>query len=290
MEKNNGKIAIAIVAMFVVALSVVGFTYAYFVAQVQGNTNTSVTVTAGTLSVAYASTQEIKAENLVPGWQSDGLHYFDDKSYNSVGDEIRYNACVKESEVDEGEVYNASTNPTGTRNVACDDSKAIPANGAKGPAIFTVTNDSTARANESTVSYVIILNGISNGLADSDTNENTKFHYALCKGTCPTVDKYSDLPGVGESEVLVSKGEISATDKVQVISSVQVLDKNDTTSDVLDSQTYNLMLYYDDAASNQDGTGKSVSAKIDIVGVAQNGENWYDANGVQVTPLPAGQQ
>ena len=34
MEKNNnGKLAIAIVAMFVVALSIVGVTYAYFTSQ-----------------------------------------------------------------------------------------------------------------------------------------------------------------------------------------------------------------------------------------------------------------
>ena len=49
MERNNGKIAIAIVAMFVVALSIVGFTYAYFVANVEGNTDTNVTVTSGEL-------------------------------------------------------------------------------------------------------------------------------------------------------------------------------------------------------------------------------------------------
>ena len=50
MEKNNGKIAIAIVAMFVVALSIVGFTYAYFVASVTNNdADTSVQVTAGEL-------------------------------------------------------------------------------------------------------------------------------------------------------------------------------------------------------------------------------------------------
>lgn len=271
MEKNNGKIAIAIVAMFVVALSVVGFTYAYFVARVQGNTNTNVTVTAGTLSVEYASTQEIKAVNLVPGWQSDGKHYFDSAATETTEDgKVKYSACV-------------IGDTTDTRG--CDDSKAIPANGLSDAATFTVTNTSTARAAESTVSYVVILNGISNGLAISDTDEASKFHYALCKGTCPEAEIYSEVPAPATNNNVVSKGEIADTEKVQVISSVQTLDKDTTTANVLDTQNYELMLYYDNVDSEQDGTGKTVSAKIDIIGVAQNAEKWYDANGVEITPL-----
>ena len=66
MKNNNGKIAIAIVAMFVVALSVVGFTYAYFTATVKGNeANESVKVTAGKLEIVYGSGTKLQAQNLL---------------------------------------------------------------------------------------------------------------------------------------------------------------------------------------------------------------------------------
>jgi len=79
MKNNNGKVAIAIVAMFVVALSVVGFTYAYFTASVQGNekNNESVKVTAGTMVVSYDMGDKITANNIIPGWKNDGKTFYD---------------------------------------------------------------------------------------------------------------------------------------------------------------------------------------------------------------------
>ena len=88
MKNNNGKIAVAIVAMFVVALSVVGFTYAYFTASVQENAVSaeSVKVTAGSMIVNYTGGQVLTAQNILPGWSNDGDKYYDINASNTVVD------------------------------------------------------------------------------------------------------------------------------------------------------------------------------------------------------------
>ena len=260
MEKNNGKIAIAIVAMFVVALSVVGFTYAYFVASVQGNTNENVTVTAGILEVSYKNTKTINAVSLVPGWQSDNLHYFDSAAY-TVDEEtgkMQYTSCVKGSETD---------------NVKCDDAKASAASGLTEPAQFSVTN--TDR-NTAATSYVVLLNGITNTLS---TAEQANFKYALCEGTCPA-GEFASLT----DDVVVSKGIVGKTGEVQVISGVQTLtDTKDGETVTKGTKSYQLKLYYIETSGEQSGMGATVSATIDIVGVSQGTDGaWYDANGVKI--------
>jgi len=79
MNKNgNVKVVIAIVIMLIVSLSVVGFTYAYFNTQLQGNKeNTSIEVGSGTMKVDFEFGQILKARNIVPGWISDEYHYYD---------------------------------------------------------------------------------------------------------------------------------------------------------------------------------------------------------------------
>ena len=52
-QKTNGKIVIAILAMFAVAASVIGFTYAYFTADLQRNTQDELGLRRGGWQGAY---------------------------------------------------------------------------------------------------------------------------------------------------------------------------------------------------------------------------------------------
>lgn len=263
MEKNNGKIAIAIVAMFVVALSVVGFTYAYFVANVQGNTkDKSVTVTAGILEIAYDGSQTITAKSLVPGWKSDGKHYFDSAAYvTDKNGKMVYSAC------EEGETTTITVDGE-VKTLNCTDTNNTEANGKLEPVTFTV---STTERNTGDVNYAIILNGISNKL---DENDKANFTYALCKGTCAATKKYSDLT----DEDVLSKGTVGATgETVQVISGAETLVNGG-------SQEYQVMLYYNEANTEQKNSGGlAVTATVEVVGIQKDTVgNWVDANGTTI--------
>ena len=152
MEKNNGKIAIAIVAMFVVALSIVGVTYAYFVAGVQGNTGDDqrvIDVQAGILKVAYDNGDVLEAAGIVPGWKSDNdMVYNSIASVSTVDGETRITA-VKNSTLTETQ----KTNGTTTAPVA--------------PVTFTVTDESTEGE---TAYYGIRLVDVTNGLFAKEPN------------------------------------------------------------------------------------------------------------------------
>ena len=59
------KIIVSVTGIFLVLVLLVGFTYAYFTAQVKGNTaDKSVEVTAGKLSIVYTNGNEISAKNI----------------------------------------------------------------------------------------------------------------------------------------------------------------------------------------------------------------------------------
>jgi len=243
MERNNGKIAIAIVAMFVVALSIVGFTYAYFVANVQGNEGTnSVTVTAGILEIEYENTKSINVSGIAPGWKSDGLHYFNSATgCSAVEGELR---CVAEKAATTADVPEGAT-------------------GAHEPASFKV---STTERNTDTVNYVILLNGITSNF---DANDKANLTYALCKGTCDTTKEYADVTAMTKDVI----GKDGAT--VQLISGVETLADGG-------EQAYQLMVYYANNGA-QNSKGKTVHADIDVIGVQEDADgNWVDANGVIV--------
>lgn len=150
MKNNNGKIAIAIVAMFVVALSVVGFTYAYFVASVNNNKDDeSVTVQAGTLKIAYDNGQTLTAKNIVPGWKSDG-----DMVYNSIASVTSVDGETHITAVSfKGLTEDQKTNGTTTDVV--------------NPVTFTVKDESTKDA---TAYYGIRLKGVTNELYATEPN------------------------------------------------------------------------------------------------------------------------
>jgi hypothetical protein len=84
-QKTNGKIVIAILAMFAIAASIIGFTYAYFTANLTRNTqDRSTEVIAGKLMATFNGTNSIDVKNVVPGWKSDALHY-----YNASSDSVK---------------------------------------------------------------------------------------------------------------------------------------------------------------------------------------------------------
>ena len=144
-SENNGKIAIAIVAMFVVALSVVGFTYAYFTASVVRNQDEKTTeVTAGMLEVNYTQNKTMKAEKVIPGWESDGLHYFGTENVNG---ELRTKALKAENET-----YVTENGLDYT-------------DGITKPAAFNVASTSRSTGKST---YVIKLIDITNGIATNN--------------------------------------------------------------------------------------------------------------------------
>ena len=112
MEKNNGKLAIAIVAMFVVALSIVGVTYAYFVSRVNYNTSDEVQVESGILQVNYAAGTSIDTTGLtiVPGWKNDGkMIYHPIKSVDENGHITSVNIDAVEDTTYDANVRNPIT-------------------------------------------------------------------------------------------------------------------------------------------------------------------------------------
>ena len=179
MERNNGKIAIAIVAMFVVALSIVGFTYAYFIATVDDNDAVkSVEVTAGVLEIEYANSNRIYAKNLVPGWINDGKHYYDPVA--SVDADGHVTAAVK------GATNAMIAEPNENDGIAT-------------PATINVTNTKST----DTAYYAIRLVDIENGLEDPDN-----FYVTLYSTTA------ADATSGGTK---VWKGNLESTKTTQII-------------------------------------------------------------------------
>ena len=175
MKNNNGKIAIAIVAMFVVALSVVGFTYAFFTASVVPNdADRSAEVVAGMMEVQYTQNRTLQGTNIVPGWISDGRHYA--TTFNENG--VLRTKSVKTS------------------------SDEIGANkGAVKPALFSVANTTNSKND---VYYVVTLNTITNGIALTDQVNMT---YELTDVTNSEVVGRGQLPAStsGDDYVVISK-------------------------------------------------------------------------------------
>lgn len=166
MEKNNGKIAIAIVAMFVVALSVVGFTYAYFVASVNNNKgNHQVEVQAGVLKINYDNGQTLTATNIVPGWKSDNDMIYNSIASVSTKDGKTTITAVKESTLGDVLTEEQLASSTSTEPVA--------------PVTFKVKDQST---NEATAYYGIRLVEVTNDLQAVDP-DNFKISLTEAGGT-----------------------------------------------------------------------------------------------------------
>ncbi len=177
MEKNNGKIAIAIVAMFVVALSVVGFTYAYFVASVNNNVdNHQVEVQAGVLKINYDNGQTLTATDIVPGWKSDNDMVYNSIASVSTKDGKTTITAVKKSTLTEEQLAGTTTEPVA-------------------PVTFTVKDQST---NDATAYYGIRLVNVTNGLHAVDPGN---FKISLTEATKGAVQTAYALTADGTQKV-----------------------------------------------------------------------------------------
>ena len=182
MKNNNGKIAIAIVAMFVVALSVVGFTYAYFVASVNNNKDKhQVEVQAGVLKINYDNGQTLTATNIVPGWKSDNDMIYNSIASVSTKDGKTTITAVKKSTLGDVLTEEQLASSTSTEPVA--------------PVTFKVKDQST---NEATAYYGIRLVEVTNDLQAVDP-DNFKISLTEAGGT--TVQEAYVLTADGTQKV-----------------------------------------------------------------------------------------
>ena len=261
MKNNNGKIAIAIVAMFVVALSIVGFTYAYFTATVVGNKSErpSVTVEAGKLEITYEYGRSIVAPTIVPGWASDGDMIYDPvHSMSVVGGENRITAkSAKE--------LGATKSGNATDPVE--------------PAVFSVTNTGTRDA-----AYSISLTNIINNIADK---ENVRFKVEAARAQqkgLKQVDvgeekaddiNYVDITSqVSNVSLVDGKQQLSASGVQELFASVTVPANK--------ADYYRITLYYLEANTDQSDSAnlnssnenenlrKAISLDVDVTGLGQD--------------------
>jgi len=180
-KKNNGKIVIAILAMVAVAASVIGFTYAYFTAQLTGNQqDDSVRVTAGKLVATFKGTNSLEASNVVPGWISDNIRWYD--STKTGADGKIYASTL--DPVADATAYTALTgNPYLAKEV--ESVKSYRNMGLTAPLAFTVENTSEDSDPKDEIAYIIKLDITTNGIQDavdtcaSDTKLDTKYKYVL---------------------------------------------------------------------------------------------------------------
>ena len=261
MKNNNGKMILAIVAMFVVAVSVIGFTYAYFVASVTGNTNTSVNVTAGIIEIDYQTGQHVKAVNIVPGWENNDDYYYDPvASVFTLADNTKGIRAVSAKACTKGSPFPGE--PAGLLESNCQAGAATAANGKVGRSTFTVahTQRSTSKAY-----YIIKLVDINNGVTD-DTNFKVQIN--MTKG-----DQSNKL--LGEVSLKKSGEQLFVTAPIEL--------------ETGDDHAFEVVMKYNNVNAPQ-STGATVTAKVEIMGVAQqlgadgqpNGK-WVDANNVELT-------
>ncbi len=285
MKNNNGKIAIAIVAMFVVALSVVGFTYAYFTSQVVDNKKTeSVKVTAGELEINYTLNQTIEAQNVVPGWISDNDKYYDPvRSVTKVGNEnqivaVSY-ATYKGEGIPLGEGEDAvPAFPDTVATLSEAQAELLQAYGLTKPAMFTVQNTGT-----DTAYYAIELKDVQNGIvasnaADADYvrvqlySSSTDKAYDADWGTAI----YDEKLTTEATQVIVAQASIDADENA---------DADENPTQVGKTVYYKLVLRYDNntqAVQNVPApySSKTLSASVYVRGLGQNGD---------ATTAPAGE-
>lgn len=271
MERNNGKIAIAIVAMFVVALSIIGFTYAYFTASVINNDQAeSVSVTAGILQIDYTTGNKITAYNIVPGWTNDGLHYYDPVA--SLDTETGHITAAVGTLDEDNNLVKAT-------NGSIDNPSYV--DGIATPATISITNTASNAtkdgADASTAYYAIRLTSIENGLAgDLNADNEQNFTGTLYRTTAAGAT-------TGGTEVWT--GGINASGTQVIMDKADVVDgiaKNDTT------HNYYLVLNYADdgeETTQNASMGATVKATIEVVGIAERADGaWVDGDNNVIFP------
>ena len=286
-QKTNGKIVIAILAMFAVAISIVGFTYAYFTASFNQNVNDrSVTVNAGELVANFTGTNAIDAKNVVPGWKSDGLTYYD--------------ATLAQS--NEGHIFAKTlTNPSDYYGADEMTKKEYRNNGLTQPIQFSVANDSDSPDDiYYAIRLVNIVNGIYDGIATANEplksnlqNDLVSLRVHLYSG------QYNYNDSVNYGGTLISSFQldngVNATDfqfltpKTGGNNEPHKIEKGGA------AQHYFVIFEYlnkqdvVDAEGNVTSSGLQLaqnvelSAKVEIMGVQKGADgNWYNADNIKM--------
>lgn len=262
MRNNNGKIAIAIVAMFVVALSVVGFTYAYFTATVKGNNaSKSVEVTAGELSIVYGNGRTLEAQNLVPGWTSDGKHYYDvNWSKTPSGQTDTNGNIIYAISAVSTDKHKFKSNETGAASTI----EPTVADGIADKVPFTVRN---ATNNDGDNNYIIRLKGIENGIVGDDA----KYLW---------VTLYETTVNDGKTTyTAIWSGNLQSAGTQIIVPEARTIAKNGA------EQTYAVGLTYQNVTNDEQlSKGVTVKATVEVVGVQKNqAQKWVDADGKEIT-------
>lgn len=244
-NNNNGKIVVAIVAMFVVALSIVGFTYAYFTASIAGNTqDSSVDVLAGVLKVNYTAGQTINATNIVPGWTSDSkMIYHPTASVDEAGNISAVSIEDVEDTTYDGNVVN--------------------------PVTFSVQNTGDAT---NSAYYAIKLTSITNQIDDADKENLT---VSLYEGT------WSADTGIVADE-LVKTYVLGNTGSEQVISGVITTNGTRTDNYYLVVSYANIQGSQNNSMGKTVSATVEVVG-LNNVGTAE-APSYVDANGATFTP------
>ena len=165
-QKTNGKIAIAILAMFAVALSIVGFTYAYFTATFNVNPeDKSVIVNAGKLVANFEGKNNIDFSGIVAGCISNVLSYYNSNiALSNEGNIFASKLTLEPTQDAEGNTIPATYTEYYGNGVDDPDPMVKLSYESKGltqPIQFTVTNDKDSPAD---VSFIIRLTNINNGI------------------------------------------------------------------------------------------------------------------------------
>ena len=305
-SKNNGKIAIGILVMFVVALSIIGVTYAYFTAQFSDNDIDSVELTAGELVATFNGTNNISVKNVVPGWISDGLHYYDSL----------------EAETHDGKIYASKSTWSTTNGGELVVSRATTNMGIATPIQFTVTNTSNAQPDEA-INYIIRLNIDNNGIYDAykallEKEEGLAEGQELSEEEATLkANYYDDLDNLYvslyrgsfvQADAMTAYGTATPYPEsygagATLIGGPYVLGNSGTTqilvnapevlSNIDDSNNYFVVFkYVNNTSAIQSAQLKTIKANVDIIGVQEGNDTkktesttdavWYDADNVVV--------
>jgi len=300
-QKTNGKIVIAILAMFAVAASVIGFTYAYFTATfTQNNQDKTIEVTAGKLMARYTDGVNISIKNVVPGWISDNLHYY---NVNNITDGKITTSTLSSSDAGYTELTANPWAPGDSASEASAADKAI-ANyrkmGLSAPLKFSVANISEDSDIGDKIYYYIRLNITGNGVRDfnytnyettngvtldAQQKEEYKYVYvSLYRGEFVQGGTYandfdgSDEPGGNVK--LAGRLVLGATGSKQVlVKAPESIAKTDTPAN--DKLNYFIVVEYLNKDWTQVVQGVDIDASVEVIGGSYqlNADGTYDTSG-----------
>lgn len=286
-QKTNGKIVVAILVMFAVAISIIGFTYAYFTATFNtNNQDKSVTVTAGKLMANFTGTNAINVSNIVPGWLSNGLSYYDSNLALANGGKIFATELTLTAPEGQDPTY---TDYYGA-GVSSDVKWAYEQKGLTQPIQFSVANDENS---PDAVSFIIRLTEIENGIktaADSESDEtkkakltadleNLKVH--LYEGTFNYAERNNGTTPYGGTKVSTLQFANSGT---QILSTApHTIAKGGAAKNF-----FIIFEYENEESIEQYAQGVTIKARADIIGIQKGStpetqSNWYDADNGLVT-------